>query len=104
MPTFICQQIYQNCIVAGQNDAAAQMLCTESEEENCGKLNPANFTAPVTTSSSVSASATAANTASSSAAPTTSSKAAAATMMAIGREYGSGVLAAGVAAAFGMML
>ncbi|KAH8808352.1 hypothetical protein F5884DRAFT_366481 [Xylogone sp. PMI_703] len=44
MPTFICEQIFQNCIVAGENDAAAQKLCNQNEKQNCGHLNPANFT------------------------------------------------------------
>ncbi|RFU30014.1 hypothetical protein B7463_g6302, partial [Scytalidium lignicola] len=59
MPTFICEQIFQNCIVAGENDAAAQRLCTQNEAKNCGHLNPENFTA-VPSSSSAAPSSTAA--------------------------------------------
>ncbi|PQE06461.1 pci domain-containing protein [Rutstroemia sp. NJR-2017a WRK4] len=111
MPTFICEQIYQNCIIAGQNVAAAQKVCNENELANCGHLNPANYTAAATTSaSSSSASATAtatssgtASSVSSSAAAATSSNAAAVSMN-IGREYGTGIFVAGVGAVFGLML
>ncbi|PSS20078.1 hypothetical protein M430DRAFT_18260 [Amorphotheca resinae ATCC 22711] len=111
MPTFICEQVFQDCIASTVGVAAAQAKCNSDEKNNCGHLDPNNFTAPASSSSSSSApTSTAASTsapASSSVAAavtTSSSKAAAATMMAIGREYGSGVVAAGVAAAFGMML
>ncbi|KAG0649763.1 hypothetical protein D0Z07_3882 [Hyphodiscus hymeniophilus] len=107
----VCQQIYSNCITAGANDKAAQDVCTANQKKNCGTLDIANFTASAapssTSSSSSSASATAAATTSPAAgtsASTSSSKAAAATMMALGREYGSGVVAVGVAAAFGLMI
>jgi hypothetical protein len=105
MPTFICQQIYQDCILAGQNNQAAQRVCTQNRDNNCGTIDPTNFTA---TSSSSSSSATTAtptsSTASGTAALTSTSKAAAATMAAIGRDFGSGIVAAGVAAAFGLMI
>jgi len=106
LDTFICEQIYANCISAGENDAAAQKVCTTARDKNCGTLDPDNFTAAVTsTSSSASATATAASTTGSSTGSSTStSAAAAATLMALGREYGSGVVAVGVAAAFGLIL
>jgi len=108
MPTFICEQIYQNCIVAGQNNATAQEICTENEKSNCGHLNPDNYTAPATTSaSSTSASATAtsgtASSVSASASAATSSSAAAISLN-IGREYGTGLFVAGVGAVFGLMI
>jgi hypothetical protein len=103
MDTFICEQIYANCIAAGVGDQAAQAVCTNNRNANCGTLDANNVSFPSTTSSSSSASATAAS-ATSSAASSSTSKAAAATMMALGREYGSGVVAVGVAAAFGLLL
>ncbi|TAQ87903.1 hypothetical protein B7494_g3774 [Chlorociboria aeruginascens] len=110
MPTFICEQIYQNCIVAGENDAAAQKLCTTAEQTNCGQLDPTNFTAAVvssSSSSSASATATPTESASQTSASTTASTTAgssAANAVMLGREYGVGVIAAGIAAAFGFML
>ncbi|RDL41898.1 uncharacterized protein BP5553_01877 [Venustampulla echinocandica] len=105
MPTFICEQVHENCIVAGQNNAAAQKLCNDAEKSNCGKLDPSKFTEPASTSSSSpSATATGAGTSASDAAPSSTSKAAAATMAVMAREYGTGLLAAGAAAAFGLML
>ncbi|KAH8665761.1 hypothetical protein BGZ60DRAFT_54958 [Tricladium varicosporioides] len=106
MPTFICEKIYDNCIIAGQNNANAQKLCTAAEQNNCGRLDPSKYTAPASTSSSAStsASATGAQAASSSAASTSASKAAAATMAVVAREYGTGLLAAGAAVAYGLML
>jgi hypothetical protein len=105
MPTFICQQIYQDCIHAGQNDQAAQRVCTQNRDNNCGTIDPTNFTA--TSSSATTATPTSggsSSTASGTAALTSTSKAAAATMAAIGRDFGSGIVAAGVAAAFGLMI
>lgn len=109
MPTFICEQIYQNCIVAGQNDAAAQKLCDEAEKKNCGKMDPSKYTAPAETSSSSAESTptptgTGAGAAGATAAPSSTSAAAAATMAIMAGEYGTGLLAAGAAAAFGFLL
>jgi len=103
MPSFICQQIYQDCIRAGQNNQAAQRVCTQNRDNNCGTIDPTNFTGTSTSSSLSGAAATATQT-SSTAASTSTSKAAAATMAAIGRDFGSGIVAAGVAAAFGLMI
>lgn len=110
MPTFICEQIYQNCIVAGQNDAAAQKLCNEAEKKNCGKMDPSKYTPPAETSSSSAESTpsptgTGAGAAGATeAAPSSTSAAAAATMAIMAGEYGTGLLAAGAAAAFGFLL
>ncbi|KAM3071268.1 hypothetical protein ACMFMG_008860 [Clarireedia jacksonii] len=110
MPTFICEKIHDNCIVAGENDAAAQKLCNENEVKNCGHLNPDNYTAAATTSaSSTSASATAtsgtaSSVSASASAATSKSAAAAAISLNIGREYGTGLFVAGVGAVFGLMV
>jgi hypothetical protein len=107
LPTFICQEIYDECIAAGANNAAAQKTCENNRMANCGTLDPTTYTAPVSSSSS-SASATPTPTsdggASQTAVTTSSSKAAAATMAVVAAEYGSGLLVAGAAAAFGLLL
>ncbi|KAB8291156.1 hypothetical protein EYC80_009844 [Monilinia laxa] len=106
MPTFICEKIYQDCIAAGENDAAAQKLCTQAETKNCGKLDPDKYV-PAATSSAASSSASATATASSTATSATASAAtssAAASALNIGREYGTGIFAAGVLGIFGLML
>jgi hypothetical protein len=108
MPTFICEEVYKLCIAAGENDAAAQAQCTKTRNADCGTLDPANYTAAVSTSSSATATATSSSgtgsaTASTTLASATASKAAAASLM-IGSEYGTGLLAAGVAAIFGFLL
>lgn len=105
LPTFICEQVYQNCIAAGANNAQAQKLCDSNKAANCGTLDPSKYTAPASTSSSATQSptSTGAGAASATVASTSSSKAAAATMAAVA-QYGSGVLAAGAAAAFGLLL
>ncbi|KAL3427985.1 pci domain-containing protein [Phlyctema vagabunda] len=106
MPTFICQQIYENCIVAGQNNAAAQRLCTQAQERNCGKLDVTTFVAPAESSSSSSAAATATSSSASSAVASATNSAAAATSTAAAASYQApvGVVAAGIAAAFGLLL
>lgn len=109
MPTFICEYNFEKCINATVGVAASQAKCNQDEKENCGHLDPNKYVAPSSSSSSSSAAASstsaAATVASTSASVTsTSSKGAAATMMAIGAEYGAGIVAAGVAAAFGVML
>lgn len=43
MPTFICETIFNQCIKAGEDSQAAQVLCTENEKKNCGHLNPETF-------------------------------------------------------------
>ncbi|ATZ54808.1 hypothetical protein BCIN_11g01400 [Botrytis cinerea B05.10] len=107
MPTYICETIYANCIAAGENDAAAQKLCKETEAKNCGQLDPDKFTAPATTSASSTASATATSTSAASATSASASAAtssAAASALNIGHEFGTGIFAAGFAAVFGLML
>ncbi|RQM08314.1 hypothetical protein DH86_00003797 [Scytalidium sp. 3C] len=108
MPTFICEKIFQNCIVAGENDAAAQQLCKQNEANNCGHLSPPNGTTPSSTSaapssapaSSASAAATATGSASgtsSTPAPTTSKSGASAVV-------GGTSIFAIMVAAFGLLL
>ncbi|ESZ95489.1 hypothetical protein SBOR_4143 [Sclerotinia borealis F-4128] len=60
MPTFLCEQLYDNCIFAGENDAAAQKKCQDAEKVNCGHLNPDSI--GVSTSSSSSSSISVAST------------------------------------------
>jgi hypothetical protein len=106
MPTFICEAIFKNCTLANVGVAAALAKCSADEMANCGHINPDTFV-PVTSSSSSSASSTASNTASATGGSTpssSSSAAAAATMMAMAGQYGTGLLAAGAAAAFGMLI
>ncbi|KAH8594352.1 hypothetical protein B0O99DRAFT_514279 [Bisporella sp. PMI_857] len=110
LPTFICQQIYEVCIKNGENVAAAQKKCTDDRDKNCGTLDPEKFVASSSSSSgSASATSTPTGTAGSAGSVTTtasssSSTGAAATMMAVAGSYGSGMLAAGVVAAFGLVL
>ncbi|PQE31635.1 Pci domain-containing protein [Rutstroemia sp. NJR-2017a WRK4] len=40
LPTFLCEQHYANCILANQNDAAAQRACSNYERQNCGHTDP----------------------------------------------------------------
>ncbi|KAJ8058337.1 hypothetical protein OCU04_012529 [Sclerotinia nivalis] len=107
LPTYICEQVYANCIAAGENDAAAQRLCTQNEVSNCGHLNPDDYTPAAASSSSSSASATATSTSTTTATTASASAAAstgAASALNIGREYGTGILAAGIAGVFGLIL
>jgi hypothetical protein len=104
MPTFICEQVFTNCISTNAGDAAAQALCTKNEQNNCGHLDPANFTAAAATTTSASSSATGTSaSAATGSATSTSSKAGAATMAAM-RNLGTGAFAIGVGAAFGYMI
>jgi hypothetical protein len=111
LPTFICELNFQRCINATVGVAASQAKCNQDEKANCGHIDPNSFVAtPSSSSSSSSAASTLTSSAPSGAsaaasATPTSSKGAAATMLAVGGEYaGAGIVAAGVAAAFGMML
>ncbi|TGO13775.1 hypothetical protein BTUL_0063g00060 [Botrytis tulipae] len=40
IPFFVCEQTYSDCIAAGEDDPAAQKACRDTEEQNCGTLNP----------------------------------------------------------------
>jgi hypothetical protein len=108
LPTFICQEIYEVCIEANQNNKNAQDRCTANQKPNCGTLDPENYTAPAETTSSTASStptatASGAGGASGTSPATTSSSGAAAPTL-VAREIGTGVLAAGLAAAFGFMI
>ncbi|KIN01819.1 hypothetical protein OIDMADRAFT_144465 [Oidiodendron maius Zn] len=105
IPTFLCEQAYQNCIQANLQNSSGQDQCKAEEKTECGHLDPndAVVVSPSTSSSSPSSTG-ATSAASNSATPTSSvssssSTGAAATMLALGREFGSGVIAVGVAAA-----
>ncbi len=104
MDWFICEKVYDNCIQAGENDLAAQTLCKTNEKKNCGHLDPANFTsAAVTTSATSTPTGAAASSGTGAPSSTSTSKAAAATMAAM-RNFGTGAMAVGAAAAFGFLL
>jgi len=108
MPTFICELNFQRCISSTVGVAASQAKCNQDEKTNCGHLDPNKFVAVVSSSSS-SASSSPTSTGASGAgtptsAPSSTSTGAAATMLAVGGEYGAGMVAVGVAAAFGLML
>ncbi|RDW94508.1 hypothetical protein BP5796_00271 [Coleophoma crateriformis] len=102
MPTFICEQIYSNCISAGQNDQAAQKLCVTAEANNCGHLDPTTFVAAASSSSSSSATATATSSGSATAASTSASATASSNALAF--QAPAGMAAVGAAAAFAFLL
>ncbi|KAE8450247.1 hypothetical protein EG329_006675 [Mollisiaceae sp. DMI_Dod_QoI] len=52
LPTFICEQLYSNCISTAGNNASAQAACQANIEDDCGKLDPADFAASQPSSSS----------------------------------------------------
>ncbi|ROW18274.1 hypothetical protein VPNG_00384 [Cytospora leucostoma] len=100
--TFVCQQAFQDCITANVGDATGQENCTTTIQDNCGTLDPSNYTATTTTTSSSAAASTAAATSaatgssSSTVASTTSSQAAAAATNL--QHIGTGALAVGMGA------
>ncbi|CAK7241169.1 MAG: hypothetical protein STHCBS139747_002628 [Sporothrix thermara] len=76
MPTFVCEEAYSECNAQNAGDAAAQKNCTTSIQDQCGSLNPDDYTpAPATTSSAAAPSSSAAAE-STSAVPATASAAA----------------------------
>jgi len=110
--SYECEENFNRCITANVGVQAAQAKCTSDEMANCGHLDATKFVPPSASESSSSASTSPTGTAGSggasgtgtTAASTSSSSGAAATMLALGGEYGTGIVAAGVAAAFGLML
>lgn len=44
MPTFICEQAYQNCIEENVGDSRAQDNCRTNIQSKCGTISPANAT------------------------------------------------------------
>lgn len=115
MPFYICEKSFALCIAAHQNDQAGQDNCITNIRDQCGTLSILNFTATASTSTAAQtgASATAgpssagagsgtASGTSASASATKSSAAVAA--MVVGKEYGSGLIAALFVAAFGFMV
>lgn len=72
MPTFICQEAYSLCISANANNATGQEACTDDIEDQCGTLDPANYTAAATSATTAAATSTKASTATSTSAAATS--------------------------------
>jgi hypothetical protein len=107
LPYFICEQSYDDCVANNPNDQLGQDNCATNIRDQCGTLNITNFVASTTTSSaqagptSTGASTGTASSTSASASPT---KNAAAAAMIVGKEYGSGIIAALFVAAFGFMV
>lgn len=106
IPTFLCEQEFDQCIQANLQNSSGQDVCKATRKKNCGQLVPNKVVRPEPSSSEDSSpsSTRAASGPSDTATPTDSvssgtSSAAAATMLALGREYGSGVIVAGVALA-----
>ncbi|KAH8788510.1 hypothetical protein F5883DRAFT_610831 [Diaporthe sp. PMI_573] len=102
MDSFVCQQAFQDCNTANVGNAKGQENCTTSIQDNCGTLDPADYSAaPSSTDSGSSGTATAtssggstSSTADSSAGASSSpSAAAAATNI---QHLGTGALAAGM--------
>ncbi|KAK7739960.1 hypothetical protein SLS53_005554 [Cytospora paraplurivora] len=91
---------YDDCISANVGDSTGQKNCTTSIQDNCGTLDPSDYTATTTTSSAAAstAAATSAATASSAStvASTTSSQAAAAATNL--QHIGTGAFAVGMGA------
>lgn len=52
LPTFICNQLYTNCVAAAAGNTSAQADCQTSIEDKCGKLDPATFDASTQSTSS----------------------------------------------------
>jgi hypothetical protein len=107
MPFYICQQWIANCVASNQGDAEAQFACRTVV---CGSTEPnstesADEDTPSSTSSASSSSATSGTPTSSggaSSAAATSQGAAAA--LSVAKTYGTGILATGLLAIFGLAL
>ncbi|KAF7957029.1 hypothetical protein EAE96_004350 [Botrytis aclada] len=39
IPFFVCEQVFADCILAVENDPAAQKACHDTEVQNCGTIN-----------------------------------------------------------------
>lgn len=98
MSQFVCQQAFQDCNEANVGNAKGQANCTTSIQDNCGTLDPADYSAsPSSTgsSSSETASATSGGSSSTASAATSSSSSQAAAPTNI-QHLGTGALAAGM--------
>lgn len=108
IPSYLCQQQFSDCNAANVGNKAGQDRCAAARTANCGTLKADDFEAvPASTTSSAGSSSTGNPTSSaasvaSNVASTTSSQAGAMPTMAA--TFGSGVVAAGMAAAFGLLL
>ncbi|KAI9807887.1 MAG: hypothetical protein M1825_005193 [Sarcosagium campestre] len=97
VPFYICQATTAQCIASNQMDAQAQQKCRDDNQ--CGSKNATEFGEASTTTAAASttaASTTAAATAAS-ASPTNAA-------LRVGAEWGTGLLAVGIAGAFGALL
>ncbi|CAK7232182.1 hypothetical protein SCUCBS95973_008173 [Sporothrix curviconia] len=79
MPTFICEEAYSECNAEYAGNSAAQSNCTTSIQDQCGSLNPDNYTAAAATTSSATTSTVAGKSTGTASAATTSGTAAVAT-------------------------
>lgn len=109
IPTFVCNQLFDVCNAKNAGVASAQAKCLSDQKANCGTLDSTKGDFSTTSSSAAPTTTTsAAGGADAAATPTeatsSTSTGAAATMMAAAGNYGSGLLVAGAAAAFGMMI
>ncbi|KAK4546043.1 hypothetical protein LTR36_002180 [Oleoguttula mirabilis] len=111
IPSFVCAQWIINCVDAHPNDlegitACRSVVCgtkNASSGESSSSTSSASATATLSsTSSAASASATGSSTASSSSASASSSSGAVA--MSVAMNYGTGILATGLLALFGLAL
>ncbi|KAL1895081.1 hypothetical protein Sste5346_005503 [Sporothrix stenoceras] len=59
LPTFICQEAYSECNAANVGNAQAQSNCTTSIQDQCGSLNPENYTAAAPSSTAATTATTA---------------------------------------------
>ena len=98
---FICQQAFEDCNTANVGNAKGQENCTTTIQDNCGKLDPADYSAAPSstdsgsseTASATSGGSSSTSTAESSGASSSPSQAAAAVNV---QNLGTGALAAGM--------
>lgn len=101
MLQFVCQQAFQDCNEANVGNAKGQANCTTSIQDNCGTLDPADYSAsPSSTDSSSSETASATSGGSSSTAEPSSAGASSSSSQAAAptnvQHLGTGALAAGM--------
>ncbi|KAG8165396.1 hypothetical protein KVR01_005671 [Diaporthe batatas] len=100
--TFVCQQAFTDCNNANVGNANGQKNCTTSIQDQCGTLDPADYSAAPSSTGGSESSATASPTSSSTASPTAESSAgassspSAAAAAANIQNLGTGALAAGM--------
>ncbi|KKY37202.1 putative pci domain-containing protein [Diaporthe ampelina] len=98
--TFVCQRAFQDCNEANVGNAKGQENCTTSIQDNCGTLDPADYSAAPTSTGSSSETASATSGGSSSTADSSSSGASSSSSQAAAptniQHLGTGALAAGM--------